>query len=693
MKHTYSLSKTLLVLAGACLLSGCNATIERKSKGSSSESISGGSIDSKLISSSGAEKESSTTNESAGTSESKTSSSNAESSSAKESSVNDSLSSNSDIQSSEIASSSESSTDAPSSSEEISSNVEKSSSSSETSSVIPSGAVTVTFDLNGASGQNKSISIDAGNKISSLSVNNENEGYYFVAWCTDKNGDNPYDFNEPVTSDLTLYASWNFHVYFWGEDGASAIDTEYVAVKKDHKIGKIPECTSVPSGKSFDYWHTEGSTDKLTADTVISEPDTIYYASFTALNCKFNFYIGDDLVKTSTADSDNEYVDLPTYAETFKGNEGFKGWYTDKEEGSRFDFVDFSVVKEGYAEPTTNLYARYETIEGSKDVGDLVNAYKYKSYGAKVTEGIGLHDGTYYISLDAGYSTSDSCKYGFALYPTVFYGNLYLKEYVLNLKLGEFSDSNLAIQPRIYVLDETGNRLKNGAGELYTKNGDATASGSKNYELYDLMAAESADFDWNEDHYFQIGFEFKQFNAAKDGSTIEIESFKISNSNVDLTSDYVFDLASIEDADCDRCVPSYDEDTKQLAIINDSTSDNVDNGHYCSLTYQSLFTAKAGGTYKVSTKVGSFSSKCIEGERNIGFFIQSKDLNDGAPMHLGNVYNAGEETVIDFSDKITVDCTFTFRINFVCGESWQDKTAGYFSGEYVEISSLAFLTK
>ncbi len=557
---------------------------------------------------------------------------------------------------------------------------------------------TVTFDMNGASGQNIVVNVQSGSVIASKNVNKEYDGYYFDAWCTDKEGEHPYDFTKTVTDNITLYASWNFHVYFMDEIGEeSAIDSEYIVVKKDHTLDEEPECTDASKGKKFAYWARYAADDiervnpiKFDITEKISVPDLTYYANFESFDRTFNFYIGGSCVKTSVANNENEYVDLPTYSESFGDNEGFKGWYSSETDGERFDFVDFSVVSENYTESTTNVYARYETIIGDKSLADMADSYKYKSYGAKISRGVGVASGTYSISLGKGYTADDNCKYGFALYPTIFKGNLYSKKYTMDLKLGEMTSDNLSIQPRIYILDDNGNRIND--GELYTKNGEAKTSGNKSYALYDLVASGGVDFEWNEDHYFQLGFEFKQLNSVADMGSIQIESFGIYNSSVELTSDYTFDLSKLGESNCDRCSVTYKEDTGIAKIVNTSTTSNINDGHYSSLTHKSTFFAKAGGTYKVSVNIASFSSKCIEGEKNIGFFIQSSALSQN-PIPLGNVSTVGEDVIVDFSDKITADCDFTFRINFVCGESWQDKDPGYFSGEYVEISSLKFLTK
>ncbi|MBQ9867579.1 MAG: InlB B-repeat-containing protein [Lachnospiraceae bacterium] len=67
---------------------------------------------------------------------------------------------------------------------------------------------TVTFDLNGKSGTAPAAqTVEKGKTVSKPSAPSA-EGFKFVAWCTDKEGKNEYDFSTPVTADITLYAKW-----------------------------------------------------------------------------------------------------------------------------------------------------------------------------------------------------------------------------------------------------------------------------------------------------------------------------------------------------------------------------------------------------------------------------------------------------------------------------------------------------
>lgn len=71
------------------------------------------------------------------------------------------------------------------------------------------GKHTVAFDLNGDSEELFEVQVvEDGEKAVAPSRNPDRELYGFTGWYADPSGAVEYDFNSPVTSDLTLYAGW-----------------------------------------------------------------------------------------------------------------------------------------------------------------------------------------------------------------------------------------------------------------------------------------------------------------------------------------------------------------------------------------------------------------------------------------------------------------------------------------------------
>ena len=99
---------------------------------------------------------------------------------------------------------------------------------------------TVTFDLNGKSGTAPAAQTVEKGKTVSKPSDPSAEGLKFVAWCTDKEGKNVYDFATPVTADITLYAKWV----------EASADTFTVTFDLNGKSGTAPAAQTVEKGKT-----------------------------------------------------------------------------------------------------------------------------------------------------------------------------------------------------------------------------------------------------------------------------------------------------------------------------------------------------------------------------------------------------------------------------------------------------------
>jgi uncharacterized repeat protein (TIGR02543 family) len=67
---------------------------------------------------------------------------------------------------------------------------------------------TVTFDLNGVSGNAPEAQTVEEGKTVSKPADPKAEGFAFKTWCTDNAGEKEYDFTAPVSANFTLYAKW-----------------------------------------------------------------------------------------------------------------------------------------------------------------------------------------------------------------------------------------------------------------------------------------------------------------------------------------------------------------------------------------------------------------------------------------------------------------------------------------------------
>lgn len=98
---------------------------------------------------------------------------------------------------------------------------------------------TVTFDTNRGS-KIKAQTVEEGSKANKPSDPTKT-GYKFVDWYTDKELTTPFDFSTPITSDITLYAKWNFDVVAKPEDDTTIseeVTQEINTIIKDIVDGK-----------------------------------------------------------------------------------------------------------------------------------------------------------------------------------------------------------------------------------------------------------------------------------------------------------------------------------------------------------------------------------------------------------------------------------------------------------------------
>lgn len=66
---------------------------------------------------------------------------------------------------------------------------------------------TVNFDLNGANTSIEKQTVDK-NEKATQPTEPTRDGYKFMGWYTDKEGSTKFDFNTPITENITLYAKW-----------------------------------------------------------------------------------------------------------------------------------------------------------------------------------------------------------------------------------------------------------------------------------------------------------------------------------------------------------------------------------------------------------------------------------------------------------------------------------------------------
>ena len=140
--------------------------------------------------------------------------------------------------------------------------------------VTPVNNYTVTFESNGGSVVDNET-VKEGSQVSKPSDPTK-DGMRFDGWYTTSSLSEEYNFNDKVTSNLTLYAKWiNYtpRVTFVGTS------YDYVEVQKGSTVTKPADPTK--TGYEFEGWYADSLyTTKFDFNTIINE-DTNIYAHFT----------------------------------------------------------------------------------------------------------------------------------------------------------------------------------------------------------------------------------------------------------------------------------------------------------------------------------------------------------------------------------------------------------------------------
>ena len=115
------------------------------------------------------------------------------------------------------------------------------------------------------------------------------EGYQFDGWYTQENGGVPFDFNQKITDDVTVYAHWSKEYTLTEQDGTlvcvtvekngkTVNITENVELKQQGttQIGKIPagamvtvKANAAQEGKVFAQWN-------ISDPTLMGDPDVAH---------------------------------------------------------------------------------------------------------------------------------------------------------------------------------------------------------------------------------------------------------------------------------------------------------------------------------------------------------------------------------------------------------------------------------
>jgi len=218
---------------------------------------------------------------------------------------------------------------------------------------------TVSFETNGANSID-SIIVLGGNTIK-LPDNPTKLGYEFLGWFTDQAFNNGFVESSPITSDITLYAKWNFvgtATVTYILNGGTGIESEVATIG-------LP-ITNEPTLEGYEFvgWFTDSG---LTEEFVgyVTGDITLYakWQEFSGFKVIFDVDGGSTVSEQVFASSGT--VTRPI--DPTKSGYTFAGWYTDNTYTSAFKFS--TIVTEN-----TTIYAKW--IDNSQyDI--VVSVYFY----------------------------------------------------------------------------------------------------------------------------------------------------------------------------------------------------------------------------------------------------------------------------------------------------------------------------
>lgn len=236
---------------------------------------------------------------------------------------------------------------------------------------------TVTFDTNMDSSEQIPVKVAYGEAVS-VPDKPTTIGYDFVGWYTDKDGTTAYDFDTPVTGNMTLYAKWHIHEFTvtFNTNGGPKIATQ--KVEYGRRVQKPAQPTWIDSSKVFSYWYTsvEGYPDGALYDFTrkVTSDITICVAWANAVTISFDSNGGDSTPAAVTIAINRRLTELPTVTKTDSDGTTYKldGWWISN---------DTEATTETYFKESVTLTAHWSTEA---------------SY-----HGVTYYDGSYVVRSDA----------------------------------------------------------------------------------------------------------------------------------------------------------------------------------------------------------------------------------------------------------------------------------------------------
>ncbi|MBO4726249.1 MAG: InlB B-repeat-containing protein, partial [Clostridia bacterium] len=229
-------------------------------------------------------------------------------------------------------------------------------------------------------------------------------GYNFAGWYKNHDCTEPYDFDKPVTGDISLYAKWTPEIYSVTFNSNCSVS---VAGQNVAYNGKVTEPTETLTRMGYDfkgwYYDDQGVTKLYNFESAVTKNLTIY-AQWELQKFTVTFEVDGGSEVTSQNVDYNQTVNRPNTP--VKMGHRFIGWYVDKAYTAKYDF-DTKVTSDEtiYAKWQVKSYTvKFEVDGGSEVVKQIVD------YGSMVTEPVAPTKEGYVFQ---GWCDEDGFEYDF----------------------------------------------------------------------------------------------------------------------------------------------------------------------------------------------------------------------------------------------------------------------------------------
>lgn len=220
--------------------------------------------------------------------------------------------------------------------------------------------VTITYDFGESGEADKTVQLSNGEYAEEIEPQKTVAGKEFVGWYTDARCTQPWDFTEPVTQDLTLYAYWaGEYVTVTYDYNAEGLGTESVRVRRGETIDLLTPQT-IPAFYRFDGWYLDAEcTREWSEYDWVQRPMTLYakWKDMTGWPASIT-YIGPNGQKVRGY----SYIGEKAEPVSVHVSEGYRvaGWYTDENFTKVWNFETDLIPYE-----FMTLYAKAELIRST----------------------------------------------------------------------------------------------------------------------------------------------------------------------------------------------------------------------------------------------------------------------------------------------------------------------------------------